>query len=101
MKAAHLCSLRRTISVNLIAQFRLNRDQVRQAAGACTISEGLYNQPVRLSVGGGAGAVVGVLIEVPVMLSVVRLVNRSQTWYERNGGRRERALPLTSRLRWK
>jgi ACR3 family arsenite transporter len=27
--------------------------------------------------------VVGVLIEVPVMLSVVRLVRRSRAWYER------------------
>jgi ACR3 family arsenite transporter len=26
--------------------------------------------------------VVGVLIEVPVMLSVVRIVNRSKRWYE-------------------
>jgi ACR3 family arsenite transporter len=26
--------------------------------------------------------VVGVLIEVPVMLSVVAIVNRSQGWYE-------------------
>lgn len=27
--------------------------------------------------------VVGVLVEVPVMLSVVWIVNRSQGWYER------------------
>jgi ACR3 family arsenite transporter len=27
--------------------------------------------------------VVGVLIEVPVMLTVVAIVNRSQGWYER------------------
>ena len=27
--------------------------------------------------------VVGVLVEVPVMLSVVRIVNRSKGWYER------------------
>jgi len=30
--------------------------------------------------------VVGVLIEVPVMLSVVRIVNRSRGWYERGAG---------------
>ena len=30
-------------------------------------------------------AVVGVLIEVPVMLTVVAIVNRSKGWYERNG----------------
>lgn len=33
--------------------------------------------------------VVSVLIEVPVMLSVVRIVNRSQGWYERGAERRE------------
>jgi len=27
--------------------------------------------------------VVGVLVEVPVMLSVVRIVNATQPWYER------------------
>ena len=32
--------------------------------------------------GAALATVVGVLIEVPVMLSVVYLVNRSQTWYE-------------------
>jgi ACR3 family arsenite transporter len=33
--------------------------------------------------GAALATVVGVLIEVPVMLSVVRIVNRSQDWYER------------------
>ncbi len=33
--------------------------------------------------GAALATVVGVLIEVPVMLSVVRLVNRSKGWYER------------------
>ncbi len=32
--------------------------------------------------GAALATVVGVLIEVPVMLSVVRLVNRSKSWYE-------------------
>ncbi len=37
--------------------------------------------------GAALATVVGVLIEVPVMLSVVRIVNRTQDWYEtRNGG---------------
>ncbi|MBE0565795.1 MAG: ACR3 family arsenite efflux transporter [Krumholzibacteria bacterium] len=36
-----------------------------------------------LSSGAALATVVGVLIEVPVMLSVVRIVNRSQPWYER------------------
>jgi len=33
--------------------------------------------------GAALATVVGVLIEVPVMLSVVRIVNRSKDWYER------------------
>jgi ACR3 family arsenite transporter len=38
---------------------------------------------VRRAFRGGAGDGGGVLIEVPVMLSVVRIVNRTQAWYER------------------
>jgi ACR3 family arsenite transporter len=34
--------------------------------------------------GAALATVVGVLIEVPVMLSVVRIVNRSRGWYERS-----------------
>ena len=33
--------------------------------------------------GAALATVVGVLIEVPVMLAVVAIVNRSQAWYER------------------
>ena len=36
--------------------------------------------------GAALATVVGVLIEVPVMLSVVRLVNGSRAWYERRPG---------------
>ena len=36
-----------------------------------------------LSSGAALATVVGVLIEVPVMLLVVRVVNRSKGWYER------------------
>jgi ACR3 family arsenite transporter len=36
-----------------------------------------------LQSGAALATVVGVLIEVPVMLAVVAIVNRSQTWYER------------------
>ena len=36
-----------------------------------------------LQSGAALATVVGVLIEVPVMLSVVAIVNRSQAWYER------------------
>lgn len=35
--------------------------------------------------GAALATVVGVLIEVPVMLSVVRIVNGSKTWYEKRG----------------
>ena len=35
--------------------------------------------------GAALATVVGVLVEVPVMLSVVRIVNRSRAWYERSG----------------
>ncbi|PZT30142.1 arsenical-resistance protein [Stenotrophomonas maltophilia] len=35
--------------------------------------------------GAALATVVGVLIEVPVMLSVVRIVNRTEGWYERRG----------------
>ncbi len=37
--------------------------------------------------GAALATVVGVLIEVPVMLSVVRIVNRSQGWYEKRAER--------------
>lgn len=33
--------------------------------------------------GAALATVVGVLVEVPVMLSVVRIVNRSRGWYRR------------------
>ena len=36
--------------------------------------------------GAALATVVGVLIEVPVMLSVVRIVNRTRPWYERRVG---------------
>jgi len=36
--------------------------------------------------GAALATVVGVLIEVPVMLSVVRIVTRTRGWYERAGG---------------
>jgi ACR3 family arsenite transporter len=34
--------------------------------------------------GAALATVVGVLVEVPVMLSVVGIVNRSRQWYERS-----------------
>ncbi len=36
--------------------------------------------------GAALATVVGVLVEVPVMLSVVKIVNRSKGWYERGSG---------------
>jgi len=41
--------------------------------------------------GAALATVVGVLIEVPVMLSVVKIVNASKGWYERGSSRREPA----------
>ena len=39
-----------------------------------------------LSSGAALATVVGVLIEVPVMLAAVGVVNRSRAWYERREG---------------
>ena len=44
--------------------------------------------------GAALATVVGVLIEVPVMLSVVRIVNATKAWYERGGAVRRSGLPL-------
>jgi len=41
--------------------------------------------------GAALATVVGVLIEVPVMLSVVKIVNASRGWYEAGGGKRARS----------
>jgi ACR3 family arsenite transporter len=41
--------------------------------------------------GAALATVVGVLIEVPVMLSVVKIVNASKGWYERGSSQREAA----------
>ena len=46
--------------------------------------------------GAALATVVGVLIEVPVMLSVVRVVNRSRDWYERGAKARVSARPQSS-----
>jgi ACR3 family arsenite transporter len=43
--------------------------------------------------GAALATVVGVLIEVPVMLSVVWIVNRTRGWYEAGAGIRRRAGP--------
>lgn len=44
--------------------------------------------------GAALATVVGVLVEVPVMLSVVRLVNASKAWYERGASVRRTAIAL-------
>lgn len=41
--------------------------------------------------GAALATVVGVLVEVPLMLLVVHVVNRSRPWYERGAGRRRAA----------
>ncbi len=47
--------------------------------------------------GAALATVVGVLIEVPVMLTVVWIVNRSQGWYERGTARKGTALEPAAR----
>jgi ACR3 family arsenite transporter len=42
--------------------------------------------------GAALATVVGVLIEVPVMLSVVKIVNRTRGWYEAGNGVRQRVV---------
>lgn len=49
-----------------------------------------------LQSGAALATVVGVLIEVPVMLSVVRIVNRSRGWYERGAKAKVSAQPQSS-----
>jgi len=44
--------------------------------------------------GAALATVVGVLIEVPVMLSVVKIVNATKGWYERGGAVRRNARAL-------
>jgi ACR3 family arsenite transporter len=48
----------------------------RGAAGVAAPGRGQFQS------GAALATVVGVLVEVPVMLSVVRIVNRSKGWYE-------------------
>ncbi|MEQ1613096.1 MAG: ACR3 family arsenite efflux transporter [Hyphomicrobiaceae bacterium] len=43
--------------------------------------------------GAALATVVGVLIEVPVMLSVVKIANMSRSWYDAGGAVRRRATP--------
>ncbi|TXH33393.1 MAG: ACR3 family arsenite efflux transporter [Rhodospirillaceae bacterium] len=45
-----------------------------------------------LQSGAALATVVGVLIEVPVMLSVVRIVNSTKGWYERGAAQRSRPI---------
>jgi len=48
--------------------------------------------------GATLATVVGVLVEVPVMLSVVRLVTRSRRWYENGSRPAERRTPAVRKL---
>ncbi|MBB2963470.1 ACR3 family arsenite efflux pump ArsB [Methylobacterium sp. R2-1] len=47
--------------------------------------------------GAALATVVGVLVEVPVMLSVVWIVNRSRGWYERGAAGKGASLTHASR----
>jgi len=44
--------------------------------------------------GAALATVVGVLVEVPVMLSVVKIVNASKTWYERGSAVKQKSPPV-------
>jgi ACR3 family arsenite transporter len=47
--------------------------------------------------GAALATVVGVLVEVPVMLSVVHIVRRSRGWYERGAVRRTKSIAVSAR----
>ncbi len=49
--------------------------------------------------GAALATVVGVLIEVPVMLSIVAIINRSRGWYDRGAAVRRRALAASAEIR--
>ena len=53
----------------------LEREMTGKAAG--------FRTNILIAVGAALATVVGVLIEVPVMLSVVKIVNETKDWYER------------------
>ena len=56
-----------------------------QQRHALTLLKDLPQSIAEHQLGSPSIIVVGVLIEVPVMLSVVWIVNRSKGWYERGG----------------
>ncbi len=64
---------------------------------------GRRHQHLRLLLGAALATVVGVLIEVPVMLTVVRIANASKGWYEsgaqRGGPERPRYAAITRNCR--
>ena len=48
--------------------------------------------------GAALATVVGVLIEVPVMLSVVKIVNSTRDWYEAGSAVKSRVIPARVRV---
>ena len=61
---------------------RFHRRQVLAGSGAAALTLGFGLDAVFWAIAAALATVVGVLIEVPVMLSVVWIVNRSKPWYE-------------------
>ena len=59
--------------------WRQNALPAQQAYAAVAAAISLFG----FNSGAALATVVGVLIEVPVMLTVVAIVNRSRSWYER------------------
>lgn len=75
--------------------YLLNRlaDELRRRSSALIGASNFFELAVAAAIsllgfqsGAALATVVGVLIEVPVMLSVVWIVNRSKGWYERGAG---------------
>jgi ACR3 family arsenite transporter len=58
-------------------------DQRRLVVGVVAVAIVLYE----FNSGAALATVVGVLIDVPVMLMLVKIVNGSKAWYERVGRR--------------
>ena len=79
------------------SEYQLAREQLRPMAPNSLYAYGASNffelavaaaiSLFGLESGAALATVVGVLIEVPVMLSVVRIVNASRGWYERRAPR--------------
>ena len=81
-----LCCLRAFGSADLMVDRRRDRDRHLVSGRGATMAVGLVDG-ARCDCGRRCARVVGVLIEVPLMLAVVRIVNGSKRWYESGASR--------------